>query len=530
MSLFARFSPAAIVAASIALLLNVQACSGGSGGGLFAPELHGSSDRGDGGGLDGGDASRADGGVCGTGQKVCGGECVGLDDPAFGCAGPTCEPCAASAGGSCVAGACSAAACGPDLADCDGNVANGCETNTKTSPQSCGTCGNACAPGDVCSAGTCQHSCANGLTTCGASCVDVSRSAENCGGCAKSCPGVANGSPTCSNFQCGVVCASGRHLCGGACVSNLDVATCGGACTPCTPPSNGTATCNGATCGQSCNAGTHACGADCVSNTSVTSCGTTSCTSCVPPANADSTCNGTSCGFQCRAGSHLCGGACASNTSVSTCGASCTPCATAPANATSLCTGTACDFACNPGWKRNGAACDASPLPTLALVGSVNGKVSGTFTLDPSQSLARLDAFSSCPSAPLNVGSLTSYQYVTITNPTAQTAVVSIWSSKAPTVGAVDIDTIMASYVTPPTTDAQRSACVKGVSDTCVGTGIDPTECLTQWAGLVKGSGTQVTLPPAGSITVYVAAYYTTTAVESHSGNYLLSVRTDGLQ
>ncbi len=49
-------------------------------------------------------------------------------------------------------------ACAAGTADCDGDVANGCETNTATSATSCGRCGNACAPGQACVAGACVSS------------------------------------------------------------------------------------------------------------------------------------------------------------------------------------------------------------------------------------------------------------------------------------------------------------------------------------------------------------------------------------
>src|SRR5262249_7381344 len=48
-------------------------------------------------------------------------------------------------GGSCAAG----------TADCDGNAANGCETNTQADDGHCGGCANPCASGSSCQAGKC---------------------------------------------------------------------------------------------------------------------------------------------------------------------------------------------------------------------------------------------------------------------------------------------------------------------------------------------------------------------------------------
>jgi hypothetical protein len=46
--------------------------------------------------------------------------------------------------------------CPPGYGDCDGNPKNGCETRLDTSPDDCGACGHACAPGEKCDQGTCR--------------------------------------------------------------------------------------------------------------------------------------------------------------------------------------------------------------------------------------------------------------------------------------------------------------------------------------------------------------------------------------
>lgn len=69
----------------------------------------------------------------------------------------------------CVAGRCEFVACLADRGDCDGNAANGCETDI-TRPRSCGTCATYCAdrPNAVgsCSDDRCLFTCAAGWRDC----------------------------------------------------------------------------------------------------------------------------------------------------------------------------------------------------------------------------------------------------------------------------------------------------------------------------------------------------------------------------
>jgi hypothetical protein len=46
--------------------------------------------------------------------------------------------------------------CNAGLTDCDGNTANGCETNLSSSAANCGACGQACGTGSICVQGACQ--------------------------------------------------------------------------------------------------------------------------------------------------------------------------------------------------------------------------------------------------------------------------------------------------------------------------------------------------------------------------------------
>ncbi len=80
--------------------------------------------------------------------------------------------------------------------------------DTATDVANCGTCGNACAAGNVCSAGTCAISCQSGLNACGASCRDLQTDEANCGACGKACgPGQACTAGVCA-------CPPGMPSCG----------------------------------------------------------------------------------------------------------------------------------------------------------------------------------------------------------------------------------------------------------------------------------------------------------------------------
>jgi formylglycine-generating enzyme required for sulfatase activity len=75
----------------------------------------------------------------------------------------------------CVSGACTPA-CSSGYGNCDGDAANGCETDT-TSNAHCGACGNACTGGAFCSGGTCiAPSCVGGATGQ----VDCGPGSESC--------------------------------------------------------------------------------------------------------------------------------------------------------------------------------------------------------------------------------------------------------------------------------------------------------------------------------------------------------------
>jgi hypothetical protein len=72
-----------------------------------------------------------------------------------GC-GNVCALANATAG--CSGSACSISACTAGFANCNGVTSDGCEVNTNTSVNNCGSCGHACGANQICSNGTCGAS------------------------------------------------------------------------------------------------------------------------------------------------------------------------------------------------------------------------------------------------------------------------------------------------------------------------------------------------------------------------------------
>jgi hypothetical protein len=186
-----------------------------------------------------------------------------------------------------------------------------------------------------------------------------------------------------------------------------------------------------------------------------------------------------------------------------------------------------------PDGSLTGAAVTISTSTT-----SGTNQVTKTFDMPLGHTINVLESFTTCPA---NVVSnmLTSYRYVQVFNPTAQTATVSIWTGAVP--GTLDIDTLVAAYKmqTPPATDTQRQQCkwpTKGFSlDSCNdSTGTNPKSCQASWGGLMVGDGNQVTITPYSTIVVYVGAAYNAANPPFGDGGYYgsfqFAVRTETLQ
>ena len=138
--------------------------------------------------------------VCPAGTTDCGGVCLDLQTDVNNCGacGNVCPEAQPGFDVGCAAGNCffmREPACGEGLSSC-----NGVCVNRQTDPLNCGTCGNVCAPGQICFGGQCatDHRCDAGLTNCNNVCVDLLIDPANCG-------------------VCGRVCATGEICFGGQC-------------------------------------------------------------------------------------------------------------------------------------------------------------------------------------------------------------------------------------------------------------------------------------------------------------------------
>jgi hypothetical protein len=146
----------------------------------------------------------------------------------------------------CTFGVCGFSACEAGWGDCDGNTANGCETNLLgTDINNCGSaaCGHQCPGSDaICTAGVCGHSgCAAGFQTCAATTcgTNTNTDVDHCGGCSGACSGQSI-TKACTGGKCTGTCSTGFADCDGdkltnGCEVNIKIDTlncgaCGAAC------------------------------------------------------------------------------------------------------------------------------------------------------------------------------------------------------------------------------------------------------------------------------------------------------------
>jgi hypothetical protein len=133
---------------------------------------------------------------------------VATDPSNCGACGNVC-----GAGLVCAAGSCVSASivCPSGYADCDRALANGCEINLNTDTANCGECGRACNPGGTCSQGACSpqaYPCTAGFGECDGNVANgcetnLSSSINDCGACGKICS-FTNAVPTCSSSVCAI--------------------------------------------------------------------------------------------------------------------------------------------------------------------------------------------------------------------------------------------------------------------------------------------------------------------------------------
>lgn len=261
----------------------------------------------------GGSASAGAGPTCATGLVTCGGTCANTESDVANC-GSCGNACAA--GQVCTAGECT---CQAGLTACPG----GC-VDTMGDGSNCGACGQACAPGQVCSGGGCASGCAEGLTQCSASCVNVSNNPQHCGSCGTAC----GAGVSCTGGAC--ACPMGQSLCSGRCIdTSADSSNCGACGNACGPGR----ICRMGTCG--CPTGQTDCSGTCADlKLSAAHCG-----ACGTACGAGQTCSNGAC--TCSGGKLACGGECVDASSYMTDRNNCGACGT-KCSANQICSGGKC--------------------------------------------------------------------------------------------------------------------------------------------------------------------------------------------
>jgi hypothetical protein len=334
---------------------------------------------------------------CPAGQSLCGGVCTTVSTDVLNCGacGQVCP--VNNASPACVGGACTIASCNAGFANCNGAVADGCETNLFTSLNNCGACGHVCAAGQSCTAGACVTS----ASACVSNGIDlpvgtvVPSASGDCH--ASQCDGAGNvvsivdnsdvpppavcmtgtctaGQPTQTPLPAGTscgtglicngaggcvtgtTCSGGQVLCGGVCTSlGSDLLNCG-ACGQVCSTNNANAACIGGTCTViTCNAGFANCNGTIADGceTNLTN-SPTNCGACGHVCGTGFSCSSATCvqntlgnGSACTSSSQCGSGSCAQGVC---CNTSCNSCAGGSAQACNLpnSIGTCVTVACSP--------------------------------------------------------------------------------------------------------------------------------------------------------------------------------------
>lgn len=156
----------------------------------------------------------------------------------------------------CADSECGKLKCKAPHGDCDNDLStdpssNGCETELTTS-ENCGTCGNACAPGQQCLSPVDVYGnplsprcvCGPGETLCGGACVNLLTDLRHCGACENECRRYKDTIddtvvPVCRYGSCSIECRLGFADCNGdvgdGCEAHLttdqqNCGACGNAC------------------------------------------------------------------------------------------------------------------------------------------------------------------------------------------------------------------------------------------------------------------------------------------------------------
>jgi hypothetical protein len=193
--------------------------------------------------------------------RCCARQCVDTTTDPGNCGGCGTSCVTLHAGASCVASSCAPGACEAGWADCNHDAADGCETNLRTDPLSCGACGTACALPNAAAgcAGTCYLlACNHGWDDCNGDALDGCETAvrsdpHNCGACGATCATEPHARSACIDTLCQLVaCDAGHADCDGLADTGCEVTVasdvnncgyCGNACGKGLVCKNGGCTC-----------------------------------------------------------------------------------------------------------------------------------------------------------------------------------------------------------------------------------------------------------------------------------------------
>ena len=155
-----------------------------------------------------GGSSAAGGAIATSGATSTGGNPSTGGSPSTGGVSPATGGTPATGGSTSTGGVASTGGCSAGYADCDGNTTNGCEQNISTDTSNCGSCGKTCSSANgtaACSAGVCSIACSPGYANCDGSAatgceVNTNTDANNCGSCGHVC------NTTCVSGVCQTAC------------------------------------------------------------------------------------------------------------------------------------------------------------------------------------------------------------------------------------------------------------------------------------------------------------------------------------
>ncbi len=153
--------------------------------------------------------------------------------------------------------------CGAGYGDCDGDGANGCETDLGSSVAHCGVCGHACGGDEaVCVSGECDLPCPAGMGDCDSDpengCETALDGPDHCGGCFVVCEN-DHGSNVCNAGRCEPTCAADYGDCDGDAANGCETFTASsadhcGACGVVCASVHGEAVCSSGSCSIVCDA------------------------------------------------------------------------------------------------------------------------------------------------------------------------------------------------------------------------------------------------------------------------------------